>query len=177
MLIQAQVSEWECGCFKWAVMFPEDLPGHKTKPEQESPSASRPTNERRFARVLLLVWDWLMHVLLWVIPSLSIWGRAVFLSKHGFFFFLSHVSKMGSEGGQEERPGIPSPLSRWFLEPDRQWAGLCRGGGETIFLHWAVTLMDRTHNSLDAEDEETWLNFWIVGQILDMRPTSNIESL
>lgn len=52
MLIQAQVSEWECGCFKWAVMFPEDLPGHKTKPEQESPSASRPTNERRFARVL-----------------------------------------------------------------------------------------------------------------------------
>lgn len=36
----------------WAVMFPEDLPGHKTKPEQESPSASRPTNESFFARML-----------------------------------------------------------------------------------------------------------------------------
>jgi len=33
-------------------MFPEDLPGHKTKPEQESPSASRPTNESFFARML-----------------------------------------------------------------------------------------------------------------------------
>ena len=52
MLIQAQVSEWACSCFKWAVMFPADLPGHKTKPEQESPSASRPTSERLFARVL-----------------------------------------------------------------------------------------------------------------------------
>lgn len=52
MLLQAQVSEWERSCFKWAVMFPSDLPGHKTKPEQESPSASIPTKERLFASLL-----------------------------------------------------------------------------------------------------------------------------
>lgn len=154
---RAEVSQWRCNYFKWVVMF-LDLPEHKTKQWAWcTPAASRPTKARFFPRVLLAC------VSLQRMLSLGCRGSTVFPANIDSL----NVSELGSWVGS------PSPPAGRCWEPSQLSAGSVR----TTSSHWGVALMARIHNRLATQNKEIWLDFWVVGETLSMRPNSKTDFL